>query len=86
MKEIHKQYDVQGLMQNVNTMKIYPIPMLVNVTRDKRGCTVSIGIEATGLQLTVPFDKMLKDLEGKNESVISNSLRAVKGKDQKRER
>ena len=50
-------------MQNVNTMKIYPIPMLVNVTRDKRGCTVSIGIEATGLQLTVPFDKVLKDLE-----------------------
>ena len=61
--EIHKQYEVQGLMQNVNTMKIYPIPMLVNVTRDKRGCTVSIGIEATGLQLTVPFDKVLKDLE-----------------------
>ena len=62
--EIHKQYEVNGFMQNVNEFKIYPMPLIVNVTRDKRGCTVSIGIEATGLQLTIPFDKMLKDLEG----------------------
>ena len=37
--------------------------MTVIVTNDKRGCTVSVGCEGVDVQYTVPFDKMLRDLE-----------------------
>ena len=65
MKEIkNKMYETNGLLMVKD--KIYlDVPMTVIVTNDKRGCTVSVGCEAVDVQYTVPFDKMLKDLEGK---------------------
>lgn len=34
----------------------------VNVTKDSRGCTVSIGSPEDDIQLTIPFDGILKEL------------------------
>jgi hypothetical protein len=64
MKEIkNKMYDINGLLMIKH--RIYPdVPMTVLLTRDKLGCTVSIGCEGVDMQFTIPFDKMLKDLEG----------------------
>ncbi len=65
MKEIkNKMYETQGLLMVKD--RIFPdVPMDVILTRDKLGCTVTIGCEAADISFTVPFDKMLKDLEGK---------------------
>lgn len=65
MKEIkNKMYETNGLLMVKD--RIFPaVPMTVIVTNDKRGCTVSVGCEGVDMQFTVPFDKMLKDLEGK---------------------
>lgn len=64
MKEIkNKTYETKGFFMAKN--RIFPdVPFLVMVTNDNRGCTVSIGCEVVDMQFTVPFDKMLKDLEG----------------------
>ena len=63
MKEIHKQYITEGLVQNTEKLQVAPLPMRVYLTRDNRGCTVSIEVGHKGLMLTVPFDEPLKDLE-----------------------
>lgn len=39
------------------------IHMVVNVTRDKYGCSLSIGCEAVDLQFTIPMEEVLKELE-----------------------
>lgn len=63
MKEIkNKQYDLNGSMLFRDTF-CPVVPMIVTVTNDKLGCTVSIACEAVDMQFSVPFDKMLKDLE-----------------------
>ena len=63
MREIHKEYATDGLIQNINDMEASILPMKVHLTRDKRGCTVSIELEGQGLLFTVPFDEPLKDLD-----------------------
>ena len=65
MKEIkNKLYKVKGLMM-VDDRIFADVPMTVNVTNDNLGCTVSIGSPGANIQFTVPFDKVLKDLEAK---------------------
>ena len=45
-------------------LKIYgQVPLIVNVTRDKYGCSLSIGCEAVDLQFTIPMEDVLKALE-----------------------
>lgn len=62
MKEIkNKQYDTNGFLM-VKDKIFLVVPMIVTVTNDKRGCTVSVACEAVDMQFTVPFDKMLKNL------------------------
>lgn len=64
MKEIHKQWILKGLMNKPSTMRTYGIfPLVVNVTRDKVGCSLSIGCEAVDLQFTIPMEEVLKELE-----------------------
>lgn len=63
MKEIRKQYETEGLVQVPEKMQASLLPVRVYLTNDKKGCTVSIGVESIGLMFTVPFDEPLKDLE-----------------------
>lgn len=64
MKEIHKRWILKGLMSKPSVMKIYgEVPLVVNVTRDKYGCSLSIGCEAVDLQFTIPMEDVLKALE-----------------------
>lgn len=68
MKEIHKQWILKGLMNKPSTMQTYGVvPLVVNVTRDKVGCSLSIGCEAVDLQFTIPMEEVLKELEVRNE-------------------
>ncbi len=64
MKEIkNKMYDLKGLL--VIKDRMFPdVPMTVILTKDKLGCTVTIGCEPADVSFTVPFDRVLKDLEG----------------------
>ena len=64
MEMRNKQYQTNGLLYMKD--RIYPdLPMTVTVTNDKLGYTVSLACEPIGMQFTVPFDRMLKDLEAK---------------------
>ena len=64
MKEIHRQWILKGLMSKPSVMKIYgQVPLVVNVTRDKYGCSLSIGSELTDIQYTIPMEDVLKALE-----------------------
>ena len=63
MGDLSKQYEVKGIICKPSRMAILPkVPIIVNVIKDKRGCTVSLGSEELDLQFTVPFDEVLKDL------------------------
>ena len=68
MKEIkNKMYETKGLLMAKDRM--FPgVPMTVIVTKDKLGCTVTVGCEGADMAFTVHFDKMLKDLEVCNDS------------------
>ena len=36
--------------------------LIVNVTKDSIGCTISIGSEEDDIQMSIPFDGILKEL------------------------
>lgn len=64
MKEIHKQWLIKGLMNKPSQMATYgQVPLVVNLTRDNRGCSLSIGSELADLQFTIPMEVVLKELE-----------------------
>lgn len=64
MKEIYKQWKIKGLMNKPSTMETYGVvPLIVNLTRDDTGCTLSIGSELADLQFTIPMEVVLKELE-----------------------
>lgn len=57
-------YVVDGLVNDFNEGKMcQPEKLQVNVTQDKIGCTLSIGSEKTGIQYTIPFDYILRELK-----------------------
>lgn len=58
-------WTVEGFRHNLNKQDFTPRKLRVMVTRDKIGCTVSIGDEKDGTMFTVPFDVMLKELNKK---------------------
>lgn len=66
MNEIHKQWLIKGLMNKPSTMETYGVvPLYVNLTRDKIGCSLSVSSELADLQFTIPMEIVLKELEGK---------------------
>ena len=65
MNEIHKQWLIEGLMNKPSTMETYGVvPLYVNLTRDKIGCSLSVSSELADLQFTIPMEIVLKELEG----------------------
>lgn len=67
---MRKIYETIGLITKAKKGTVYPdLPFIVHVTKDTRGCTVSIANELLDIQYTIPFDQMLKDLleDAKNE-------------------
>ncbi len=65
MKEIHKQWIVKGLVNKPSTIETYGLmPLVVNLTRDNRGCSLSIASELADLQFTIPMEVVLKELGG----------------------
>lgn len=57
-------YRIEGIVNDYKHNKLMQMEKLnVNVTKDKIGCTVSIGSENHGIQLTIPFDAILKELK-----------------------
>lgn len=64
MKEIHKQMVLAGIVNRPSTMTTHGVlPLVVNITRDKRGCSLSIGCEATDVLYTIPMEAVLKELK-----------------------
>ena len=65
MREIYKRYEIDGFIQDLKEMKMVGVPFYVHLTRDKRGCTVSIAPSDANIpiQFSIPFDKVIKDLE-----------------------
>ena len=58
-------YHVNGLVSDFKTGElIKPEKLLVHVTKDKIGVSVSIASEAREIQFSIPFDSILKDLNG----------------------
>lgn len=63
MKEIRNAYETRGLVTRLSRSDIVPAKCFTNLTVDKRGATLSIGCEAYDIQLSIPFDQILKDIK-----------------------
>lgn len=58
-------YHVNGLISDFKTGElIKPEKLLVQVTKDEIGVSVSIASESREIQFQIPFDLILKDLNG----------------------
>lgn len=58
-------YHVNGLVSDFKTGElIKPEKLLVQVTKDEIGVSVSIASESREIQFQIPFDSILKDLNG----------------------
>ena len=63
-KEIHEQVKVMGMLNKPSTLETYGLsPFIVNITRDKMGCSLSIGCEQIDLQFTIPMERVMKIME-----------------------
>ena len=57
-------YMVDGLVNDFKTNDYMQAEKLqVNVTKDIIGCSVSIGSKKHGIQFTIPFDAILRELK-----------------------
>ena len=64
MKKIHEQVRVMGMLNKPSTLETYGLsPFIVNITRDKMGCSLSIGCEQIDLQFTIPMERVMKIME-----------------------
>lgn len=63
---LRKAYNTFGFKNDTNEMKGEIAQYQVNITIDTMGATLSIGDMNTGIQYTIPFDEILKDIK-KNE-------------------
>jgi len=61
-KTFRKEYDLEGLLCLIQTMQMKKEHFVVNVTKDERGASLSVGLEPSGIQFTIPIDEILKDL------------------------
>ena len=62
LSNLRKQYKTKGMIHNTNISKIGLADLDVIITKDAKGCTLSVASEDLGLQYVIPFDKMLQDL------------------------
>lgn len=58
-------YYIDGLVIDFNNELMQHQKLQVNVTKDSIGCTLSIGSEKHGMQFTIPFDAILKELNSR---------------------
>lgn len=63
---LRKVYSTFGFKNDTNEMKGEIAQYQVNITIDTIGATLSIEDMNTGIQYTIPFDEILKDIK-KNE-------------------
>ena len=57
-------YLIDGFVNDFNKNQMLQREKLqVDVTKDSLGCTISIGSEKQGIQYTIPFDYILKQLK-----------------------
>lgn len=61
-KTFRKEYDLEGFLCLIQTMQMKKESFIVNVTKDERGTSLSVGLEPAGVQFTIPMDEILKDL------------------------
>ena len=62
------RFIIEGINYNVKTGEARSEKLVVHVTKDKIGCTVSIGSEKDGRQYTIPFDWFLLRLITEDET------------------
>ena len=55
-------WKVKGFVNKPSKMKMEQEDLIVNVTKDSLGCTVSIGSIDRDIQFSIPFDVMLKEI------------------------
>lgn len=48
--------EVKGLMSNIETMRHYEVPVVVQVTADKRGATLSLGF--VNYMISIPLESV----------------------------
>lgn len=58
-----KSFEMQGIISNMNTMEFEPAELLVGISNDKLGRSISIGDEKTGITYQIPFEPIAKYLE-----------------------
>ena len=60
---MNKKLTIKGVtfVSGINTMEM--TDLVVRITKDKRGKTLSIANEKRGIQLTIPADNLAKLLE-----------------------
>ena len=63
---LRKVYSTFGMKGDINEMKAELTQYEVNITIDNIEASLSIGDLSTGIQYTIPFNEILKDIK-KNE-------------------
>lgn len=58
-----KSFEMQGIISNMNTMEFEPAELLVGISNDKLGRSISIGDEKTGITYQIPFEPIAQYLE-----------------------
>ena len=64
---MRKVYNILGLKNDTNVMKGEVAQYQVNITIENIGATLSIGDINSGIQYSIPFDEMLKDIRKNDE-------------------
>lgn len=65
---LKKAYNTLGLINDINKMKLGQLVQFqVNITIDNIGATLSIGDLESGIQYSIPFDQILKDIKKSEE-------------------
>lgn len=64
---MRKVYNILGLKNDTNAMKGEIAQYQVNITIENIGATLSIGDINSGIQYSIPFDEMLKDIRKNDE-------------------
>lgn len=65
---LKKVYNTLGFINDIEKMKVGQLVQFqVNITIDNIGATLSIGDLESGIQYSIPFDQMLKDIKKSEE-------------------
>lgn len=65
---LKKVYNTLGIINDIDKMKVGQLVQFqVNITIDNVGATLSIGDLESGIQYSIPFDQILKDIKKSEE-------------------